>query len=502
MFNRLRERQVVWTRLNRRSGGGSFHEHSQAGAAMMLTFSDQARGRRREFLRVGGLALGGTSLGAMSSGLLSPALSLGAEARGAVRDRAVVLLFLHGGPSQIETFDPKLTAPREISSATGEVSTPLPGVTFGGTFPRLASLADRLTIVRSFTTGDGNHDIKPVVSTHSGKAALGSIYSRVAGANRTGSGLPTNVMLFPRAVDPSTQPGTTSFGNFSSVGGLGSATAPFVPGAGGEAQENLRLQIAQTRLDDRRTLLTSLDELRRQRDRQGVPGGGDPLREQAFETLLGGAAEAFDLSREAPAVVDRYDTAPLVRPDQIDPVWKNYNNYVDNAKSLGKLLLLARRLCERGCGFVTVTTNFVWDMHADVNNAGVEEGMRYMGLPLDHAVSAFLEDVRDRGLSDRILLVVCGEMGRTPRINSKGGRDHWGGLAPLLLAGGGLPGGQVIGQSTRDAGEPQTEPIRIPNLVSTVLQTVLDPGELRLQRGVPTEVVQAATGARPIWEFA
>src|SRR5258707_14884802 len=140
----------------------------------------------------------------------------------------------------------------------------------------------------------------------------------------------------------------------------------------------------------------------------------DRMRDQALNTILGGVADAFDLSKEHPAVVERYDTAPLVRPENIDKKWKNYNNYVDNAKSLGRLLLLARRLCERGAGFVTVTTNFVWDMHADENNAPCAEGMRYMAPPLDHAVSAFIEDLAARGLTDRILLVACGEMGRTP----------------------------------------------------------------------------------------
>jgi len=186
-----------------------------------------------------------------------------------------------------------------------------------------------------------------------------------------------------------------------------------------------------------------------------------------------------------------------VQPDQIDRKRNNYPHYVDNAKSLGKLLLLARRLCEAGCGFVTVTTNFVWDMHADVNNASVAEGMRYVGPPLDHALSALVEDLAERGLSERILLVCCGEMGRSPRINNEGGRDHWGNLGPLLLAGGGLRMGQVIGGSTRDGGQPQTEPVRIPNLVATVLQTLVDPGELRIVRGMPAEVVQAAT-AEPI----
>jgi len=112
--------------------------------------------------------------------------------------------------------------------------------------------------------------------------------------------------------------------------------------------------------------------------------------------------------------------------------------------------------------------------------------------PLDHAISAFLDDLAARGMSDKILLVATGEMGRSPRINQNGGRDHWGNLAPLLLAGGGLKSGQVIGQSSRDGGEPSSEPIRIKNLVSTMLQTLIDPGELRLMPGIPREIIEAA----------
>jgi uncharacterized protein (DUF1501 family) len=286
----------------------------------------------------------------------------------------------------------------------------------------------------------------------------------------------------------------TAFGKFDATGALGSSCAPFVPGAGGDLQKNMEIRLPLERLDDRRALLSRLDQLRHGLDAAGLVDGVDRIRQQAFDTILGGAAEAFDLSREDARTIARYDTAPLVRPEHISRKWNNHRNYVDNSQTLGKLMLLARRLCEAGCGFVTVTTNFVWDMHADVNNATMEEGMRYMGPPLDHAVSAFLEDVAERGLSDRILLVVCGEMGRTPRINKKGGRDHWGNLAPLLLSGGGLPTGQVVGQSTRDGAEPASEPVTIRHLVATVLQTLFDTGELRVTSGVPNEILQLAAG--------
>jgi uncharacterized protein (DUF1501 family) len=118
--------------------------------------------------------------------------------------------------------------------------------------------------------------------------------------------------------------------------------------------------------------------------------------------------------------------------------------------------------------------------------------MRYMGPPLDHAVAAFLEDVAARGLSDRILLICCGEMGRTPRINKNGGRDHWGNLGPLVLAGGGLNMGQVIGRSARTGGEPNSDPVRIRHLIGTVMHTLFDVGQLRVVRGMPREILTMA----------
>ncbi|MFN0053151.1 MAG: DUF1501 domain-containing protein [Planctomycetales bacterium] len=459
----------------------------------MLSFFDSRQPLgRRQFLRVGSLGLGGLAL----PGLLQTQ-ALGATGR-LTTGKSVIFVFLHGGPSQIETFDPKMTAPSGIRSATGELTTRIPGVTFGGTFPNLAQRADRLAIVRSFVTGDGNHDIKPVVGRDTGGANLGTLYSRVVGANHPLTGMPTNAALFPQAVEAMSQPAQKSFGNFESTGGLGSSFAPFVPGTGADLQQDMQLAIPMDRLGDRRTLLSELDRVRFSLESSSGLSGLDRLRDQAFSTIVGGVAGAFDLSREDPQTIARYDTSPLMTADQIDRKWNNHKYYVDNVVTLGRLLLLARRLCEAGCGFVTVTTNFVWDNHADVNNAPVEEGMRYCGRPLDHALGAFLDDVQERGLSDKILLVCCGEMGRTPQINNNGGRDHWGNLAPLLLTGGRIKAGQVIGQSNRNAGEPATEPVRIPNLVATIMHTLFDVGELRVTRGVPNEVIRAATAAEPI----
>ena len=459
----------------------------------MLSFTEKNLGRR-SFLRVGSLGLGGLSL----SNLLA-VKALAAGAGRVVRDKSVVFLFMHGGPSQTETFDPKMSAPAGVRSVTGEVKTSLPGVTYGATFEKLARLAHKVAVVRSFTTGNANHDIKPIVCKETLGANIGSLYARVAGTNHPVSGMPRNVALFPRAVEPKSQERVTQFGKFDSTGSLGAGYTPFIPGGSGDLQQDMQLNLPRGRLDDRRGLLSRLDQLKKSLDGNGE--GLDRFRQQAFDALLGGVGDAFDLSKEDPKLVERYDTAPLVRPDQIGRQWNNYNNYVDNARTLGKLMLMARRLCERGCGFVTVTTNFVWDMHADENNATVQEGMQYCGLPFDHAVSTFLQDVEERGLSDDILLVACGEMGRTPKLNARGGRDHWGGIAPLLIAGGGLKMGQVIGESNRDASRPAADPITNKDLVATILHSLFNVEELRVTQGIPAELVDLTSSGKPIREL-
>jgi len=453
----------------------------------MLHIGDSARLGRRDFLRVGSLALGGLSLP-----WIIPQAQAGAklsETGKPVTDKSVVFLFLHGGPSQFETFDPKMTAPKEIRSATGEIQTAIPGITFGGTFPKLAKRADRLCIVRSFVPGDANHDIKTIVGKDSFGANLGSAYASAAGSNND-SGLPLNCVLFPRAVDSSAGSEQTGFGKFTANGPFPASTSPFQPDGNGSLKKDMKLNLPLDRLDDRRAMLNAFDTAKTAFDANFE--SMDAARQRAFSILLGNASDAFDINKEDAKTVEKYDTAKLFDVSKIDKKWNNHKHYTDNARTLGKLMLLARRLVERGAGFVTVTTNFVWDMHADSNNAHMTEGMGYMAPPLDHAVSTFLDDLRDRGLSDKVLLVVCGEMGRTPRINTKGGRDHWGNLGPLLLAGGGLPEGVVIGKSSANGGEPNSDPIRVSNLIGTVMHTLFDVGKLRITRGISRELLAMA----------
>jgi hypothetical protein len=457
----------------------------------MIELADRSR---RSVLKIGALGLGGGMFN------LPEFLAAKSIQPGLVKDRSVVFLFMHGGPSQTETFDPKMDQPSGIRSATGEISTSLPGVTFGSTFPKLAKLAHKLAIIRSFTTGTGAHDIKPIVGKNSLGANIGSLYARVAGANDPTSGIPRNVALYPKAVDPEAMPMIKKFGDFADPGPLGAAFSPYEVGEGGAMQSDMTLRMARDRMENRRALLKDLDRAKQSLDSGNAEAMGN-YQSQAFDMILGGISDAFDLSKEDPKTLARYDTAPLVNPNSIRKVWNNHQRYRDHSQTIGKLMLLARRLCERGAGFITVTTNFVWDMHADKNNATVTEGMDYVGAPFDHAVSAFIEDVEARGLSEKILLVCCGEMGRNPVINKNGGRDHWGKLAPLILYGGGLKTGQVIGHSDRKGGEPASNPILMENLTATLLHSLLDPGEVRLVDGLSNDVVTTMTSPQPIREL-
>jgi hypothetical protein len=329
------------------------------------------------------------------------------------------------------------------------------------------------------------------------KASVSSIYARVAGNNHPTMGIPRNVLILPEAVSPGlklqTNFETSALPTLTTPGELGPSLAPFNPIGGGQLKENMELRIPRARLDDRRYLLAQLDRMRRDADASGILEGIDRYQQQVFDVVTGGAAKAFDLSEEDPKTMERYDTSSLFSNEEVQQ-WGDMRRATN---LLGKQLLLARRLCEAGCVFVTVS-DCGWDFHSNRNSPRNLGGMHYLGPQVDHAVAAFIDDVEERGLSDKILLVVTGEMGRTPRINKNGGRDHYGKLTSLALFGGGLKMGQVIGQSDRQASEPATSPFGPENLFATILHVLFDIGTLRLDTRLPQEITRLADEHPPI----
>jgi uncharacterized protein (DUF1501 family) len=460
----------------------------------MLTLSDRRPDRtcagrsRRDFLRVGALGLGGLALPDL--------LRARAAAPGSGRDKAVVLLFLQGGPPQHETFDPKMTAPAEYRSATGEVATALPGVTFGGTFPQLARRADRLAVVRSYQSRNGGHTYGEVLSANNAaKATVGAVAAYLGGPAHPESGIPSNVLVLPEAV----KEGLRLKGNFetgalptlTTPGQLGSQYEAFNPVGGAALKRAMELRLTPAQFADRRALLTAFDGLRRAAD--PAVARADRFQQQAFDVIARGVGDAFDVAKEDPRALARYDTAGLFPMDD----WTKYVNMHRTTNLLGRQMLLARRLVENGVGFVTVS-DCGWDLHADGNSAKGMSAMEVLGRQADHAVAAFLDDLRDRGLEDRVLLVVTGEMGRSPRLNRNAGRDHWGDLTPLLVAGGGLKMGQVVGRSDAQGGRPATEPYAPVNLLATIVHFLFDVPQLRLRPDLPRELKPIIENGEPI----
>jgi uncharacterized protein (DUF1501 family) len=488
----------------------------------MLTLTSGTGGRdcaglsRRDFISAGMLGLGSLSL---------PWL-LRNQARAAqgdpayVRDRAVVLIFLAGGASHIETFNPNMDAPDPYRSVTGEVKTTVPGITLGGTFPLLAQHAKKLAAVRCFRHPVGSHEqaISHVLTGGTDPRGqgdqgfgMGAMYARLRGANHPANGMPTYSLLIAPHRDGQYAKELQRVVKGSRPGNLGPTFAPFIPPPpvprvpekvskksnrkgkkntpASPALANMQLNLPPERLGDRRALLKQLDELKRGIDDRDAADSYDQFERQALDLLTGGASKAFDISQEDPKLAERYDTSMF-----------RCGKKVFEPSILGKQLLMARRLIEAGSGFVTVQSAG-WDMHADGNNPGIKAGMEMLGQPLDKALSAFLTDIEQRGLLDRVLVIVTGDFGRTPKINNRGGRDHWANLCTLAFFGGGLKTGQVIGRSDSKNAVPATTPVSTPNLLSTVMHYLFDVGTLRVARGLPGPVVKLIENNKPIAEL-
>jgi len=417
---------------------------------------------RRDFLKVGVLGLGGLMLPDLLRARAAEA------ARGkTTRNTSVVWLWLGGGPTHVETFDPKMTAPTEYRSVVGAVKTNVTGIELGGVFPKMAKNADKMAFVRSFAHGNSGHgggthwvmtgyDFPPADNGQAPiKPGLGSILARQRGASNSRTGLPTYVRLGGILGD--------------GPAWLGSAYSPF--DVGGNAQRNMVPAVTHDRLEDRRSLLRSFDRMDRAIDKSGLLAGLDSFELQAFDLLKSRARETFDLSKEDPRVRDRY-----------------------GRDALAQQMLLARRLCEAGVGFVTLHYGG-WDMHGQI-----AQGMRNLGPRVDHAVATFVEDLHSRGMDNDVLLVITGEFGRTPRINGAAGRDHWAPLSTLALAGGGLKMGQVVGESTAKAEVPKSTPITPQDLMATVFGVLDLPQDLHYKdpTGRPVPMIN---GGKPIAEL-
>ena len=430
-----------------------------------------------------------------------------------VRDKAVVLLYMSGGASHIETFNPNMGEPSPFNSVTGEVKSSLPGVTFGGTFPNLAKWAHKMAVVRSFTHPIGGHEQAHVhvlsggtdtKGTGSEGRSIGSLFSRLRGANHPDTGFPTFGLLGHSEIDGQYRKELGRVLKGSRPGDLGSIHGPFIrkddepknektidgtSSSGGSVAEDMELNLPRERLEHRRSLLDSIDGLRRKLDADENVIAADEYEQRALDLILGSAADTFDLSREDPRLLESYDTSAM-----------KIGHKVFRESTLGHQMLLARRMVEAGAGFVTVHSAG-WDMHADGNNPGMAKGMNMLGWTVDKAVSAFLADLEARGLSEKVLLILTGDFGRTPTINKRGGRDHWAKLGTLAFAGGGLPMGQVIGRADRRNGEPSDNPISPSMMMGTILRTLFDFGQLRIAQGIPQEIIRHVENAHPISEL-
>lgn len=388
---------------------------------------DRSALSRRSFLQAGALGVGGLTL----AGLLK------LQANGAIRSSAaganVILFWLSGGPGHMETWDPKPLAPAEYRGPFGAIETNVAGIQFGELLPEQAKIADKLAVVRTVNHGSGDHTkgnhwmltgfegpaFNAPDNRQQRRPAIGSVVARVRGSNT--SGMPPYVGV------PHLRGGTDNLFHYASY--LGGGWNPFVvnsdPNEKDYGVKNLTLagDLTLQRIAGRRELMSDLDRIRAAAD--PLIDDLDEHQQAAFDMLTSNRArEAFDVTLESDSLRDRY-----------------------GRHTFGQSALVARRLVENGVTFVTVNC-VPWDHHGSPGQYKTEEGAKLLIPPLDRAIGALVEDLIERGMYDKTLIVAMGEFGRTPRMNANAGRDHWGNTFSVLFGGGGMKMGQTIGRSS------------------------------------------------------
>jgi hypothetical protein len=370
--------------------------------------------------------------------------------KGSLGHKAVIMIYLSGGPSHQDMYDLKMDAPVEIRGTFRPIATNVPGIQICEHLPRLAKMMDKVAIIRSLYGCPDQHASDLCMSGYpigprgrqDNHPSLGSAVSKLQGP--VDPSVPPFVGLTIKTKhDPYCNPGFPGF--------LGAAHAPFQPQ--GEGMANMRLNgISLERLRDRKALLASFDQTRRQFDELDVYRGVDSLTRKALDVLTSSKlVEALDVEREEPAARDRYGrgSADPAFGEDAGPHWMDQ-------------FLMARRLVEAGVRCVTLSFGS-WDRHHS----------NFIRLPeqlakFDQGISALIEDIYRRGLDQDVSVIAWGEFGRTPRINKDGGRDHWPQVASCLLAGGGMRMGQVIGSTNRLGEVPQDRPIHFQEVFATL----------------------------------
>lgn len=399
----------------------------------MLTFHGMThrfcdRIARRDFFRIGGLAMGGLSLPAL--------LQAEQQSTAATTGKSIINIYLAGGPTHLDTFDLKPTAPKEFRGEFTPIPTNVPGMEICELMPKLAHLADQYTLIRSISGLRDEHAPQQSDSGWSeqslksmgGRPGIGSVMSKLWGPSQTQAS--------------GTAPTFVDLTGWTKTGFAGQVNAGFRPTAQGRQNLTLNKDVSLTRLDDRRALLDGLDRMQRSVDQTGMLTALDSYTDRAVGLVTSGRlAKAMDLRQEDPRRLQKYGA---------------------KAGGENERFVLARRLIRAGVRCVSFSWGG-WDTHGDNFKT-----MRRQLPNLDLGLASLIDDLSAHGLLDNTIIMMSGEFGRTPRINRTAGRDHWPRASFFFLAGGGMRHGQVIGATSRKGEEPFQRPVHIQNVFHTV----------------------------------
>jgi len=413
---------------------------------------------RRDLLRAGFLGFLGLGLDDWLR------LRAAAPATPASPAKRCILIWLAGGPSHLDTFDPKPEAPAEFRGEFAAIATAVAGLRISEVFPRLAAVMNRVTLIRSVTSPEADHDRAShhLLTGYRPSPALvypayGSVVAKVLE--------PTRTLLPPHVAIPDAPP-------FSSSGYLSPAYDPFVvqgdPNADGFRVRNLTPpdRLTLERLIRRRAMVSALDEFARDVPPTPLTTSRDQFSTQAYSLLTSSRAqEAFRIDAEGAEIRDRYGRNPL-----------------------GQACLLARRLVEAGVGFVTVNDRGSGQLGWDTHQQNFPTIRNTLAPPLDQALATLLQDLDERGLLAETLVLMMGEFGRTPRLNAAAGRDHHGRANSVILAGAGIPEGFVLGATDARGDSPSDRPVTPADLAAAIYHRL----------GIDPEMSFLAPDGRPI----